>query len=187
MDRKLIWSDDFSDLERWMIRKHEHGQVVNDIHSEERKHLLAKAFLAADNSGCRLKYKFKTSGNDAVMITRGSLDIRGGMILSIEVNGDGLGGKFFVVLTEGSGEKHIFQTMPLIDWHGVKHLTFNIDSLRQPQLRGVVDSFHWEGDGNQSLNDPITAITIGISTPCDSCQMEGEIQLSRLEITAEKP
>ena len=134
----------------------------------------------AQSTVYRLRYRFASKGHDAIMMTLRGLEIEGAQRLSVGVAGDAPQLELFVVLEESSGEKHLVRSLTPVNWEGMKTIDFDLEPLRKAPPKHSVGPDHWEGDGNQVLDDPIVAITIGFHDRPDAWMGSGEIHVGQV-------
>ena len=100
--------------------------------------------------------------------------------MQLTVWGDQSGHELFIVLTDAGGEQHLLATRTILDWEGPRRITLDLDPLRHPPPKLVVTCDHWGGDGNQVLDDPVTAVTIGIHDRPDDREGRGRVRVADL-------
>jgi len=176
-ERETVFADEFQDLTAWKTACQRNGEEVADIAGNTLK-------PAADGWVC-LNYEFGTDFEDSVYITR-ETNIGAGTVLSLDVDGDNSGHQLFAVLMDSDGESH-FVLLPAITWQGRKTIRQNIAGLaNQPDAPGARSAIHWGGDGNQVLEYPIRAVTVGVSDKTDQFTGRGSIGLKNVRLLKTK-
>ncbi|MDD5484370.1 MAG: carbohydrate binding domain-containing protein, partial [Kiritimatiellae bacterium] len=131
--------------------------------------------------GLKLRYVFTSAKHDAVMLTADA-SIAGGTMLALRVYGDGSGHELDAVLYDKSGEAH-YLPLGLVYWRGWKTVYKSFaDLIRGPESKWDVSCEHWGGDKNQTLELPITRVTIGLNDQPDGFKGKGEITFGWLKI-----
>ena len=179
--RMVLWQDDCHDPKAWQVTCHRDGQVVT---KQTRRPALTRVVLPDGRAALRLAYRFPTRGHDAMLLTQRGLSVSGAARLELEVEGDGSGHRLFAVLTEASGEQHLVQPAQPINWKGLRTIFFDVASLRRTPKPHAVEPYHWGGDGNQKLDDPIIAVTIGIDDQPDTFVGDGCLHLGAVRLLA---
>jgi len=176
---RVMCSVSFEDPKIWKLSAH-----VNEEPTElpEGVKIQSEAKYMCDGKpGLRLNYVFPSAKHDAVMLTT-DLSISGGALLGLRVYGDGSGHELFAVLFDKSGEAHYLPIGPVY-WRGWKTVYKSIAGLCEPPAsKWDVSCKHWGGDENQTLEFPITRITIGLNDQPDMFQGKGEITFGWLKI-----
>lgn len=178
-----IFQDDFAHTNLWELSSHLNGAPVAAQEAGPSHPSLSPQVAHEGKPSCRVAYDFATAAHDATMITRRDLKIEGAIVLRLQVHGDESGHTLFCVLTEASGEQH-YAPIGHVIWTGWKTLNADLGLLRIPPRKHAVGPNHWGGDGNQILDDPITAITIGVNDKPDSSVGQGSVQFASLELLA---
>jgi len=129
----------------------------------------------------KLKYQFPSAKHDAVMLTT-DVSIPSGKTIGLRIYGDGSGHALFVVLIDNSGEAHYLPIGPA-SWRGWQTVNVSLVGLcNGPASKWDVSCNHWGGDGNQTLEFPITRISVGLNDQPDEFQGEGEIIFGWLKV-----
>jgi len=176
---KEVYSLSFDDPKSWKLEAH-----VNEVPAgvpEGVKMESDAKYMCDGKPGLRLNYSFPTKKHDAVMLTS-DVSIPGGTWLGLNVYGDGSKHELFVVLTDKSGEAHYLPIGP-VDWQGWKTVYKSLAALcKGPPNKWYVTSNHWGGDKTQTLEFPITRITVGLNDKPDEFQGKGEIGFGWLKV-----
>jgi len=82
--------------------------------------------------------------------------------MRIELESDGSGNKFFVIVHDRSGEQHLVADVVLM-WQGWQEFGVDLDAFleRPANMQRLVT--RWGGDGDQAIGFPITAVDIGVA------------------------
>ena len=176
---KEIYSMSFGDPKPWKLSAH-----VNEALTElpEGVGIQSDAKHICDGKpGLRLNYVFPSAKHDAVMLTT-DVSLSGGTLFTLRVCGDGSGQELFAVLFDKSSEAHYLPIGPVY-WRGWKTVYKSIaDLCKGPASKWDVSCKHWGGDKNQTLDFPITRISIGLNDQPDSFKGKGEITFGWMKV-----
>ncbi|MDD5484289.1 MAG: carbohydrate binding domain-containing protein [Kiritimatiellae bacterium] len=176
---KETYSLTFENPAAWKLSAH-----VNEKPAEAPKDCAAQSDdknPCEGKPGLKLKYVFTSVKHDAVLLTADA-SIAGGTMLALRVYGDGSGHELDAALYDKSGEAHYLPLGPVY-WRGWKTVYKSFaDLIRGPESKWDVSCEHWGGDKNQTLELPITRVTIGLNDRPDGFKGKGEITFGWLKI-----
>lgn len=174
-----LFADDFGEPALWHATEHADDEVAAapavSLESDS-------AVLQDGRATARMRYRFASKRHDAIMATRRDLEIRNARVLRVTVAGDSPQLELFVVVEERSGERHLLRPVVPLTESGFRTVSFDLAPLRAAPPRHAVGPDHWGGDGNQVLDDPIVAITVGVHDRPDTWMGSGVVHLSRVEV-----
>jgi hypothetical protein len=131
-------------------------------------------------TGVSLEYDFKRDARFESRFVRVPFEVgaRCGE-LRLELEGDGSGNKFFVVLHDRSGEQHVVVDVPVM-WRGWQEFGVELGAFLDAPANMERLVTRWGGDGNQQLDFPVTAIDIGMAKRGARSGDRGRVRFRRL-------
>ena len=176
---KELYSMPFDDPKLWKVSAH-----VNEAPME----LPEGVSIQKDGKhecegkpGLKLNYRFMSPKHDAILLTS-AVSIPGGSLLALRVYGDGSGHELDAVLFDKNGEAH-YLPIGTVCWHGWNTVYKSFGGLcLGPANKRHVSCKHWGGDNNQTLEFPITRITVGLNDQPDEFKGKGEITFGWLKV-----
>ena len=126
-----------------------------------------------------IRYKFTTSGHDALMFDLVKR-IDSCKKISMEITSDGKGHRLFFVLTDKSGEAHLTGKPIILNFKGRRKFNMVIPLPREEPY-SILDSI-WGGDGNQHLDLPLKSLTVVLDDSPDASMDSGVIAIKNLKI-----
>ena len=115
----------------------------------------------ARSGAAALAYQFTSSRVFESCFVRLPVEAARGDTLLMDVEGDGSGNGFFVIVHDASGEQHL-ATAAGLSWAGWQDVGVNLKTFLQGPAKTERLAIHWGGDQNQKIDFPIKAIDIGV-------------------------
>jgi hypothetical protein len=100
-------------------------------------------------------------------------------MMSINIDGDKSNNNLFVILHDKSGEQHLIFKKQII-WKGFQTVKIEFSDFLKSPKQFEVKSTHWDGDKNQKIDYPITAIDIGVGKTQKAIISKGRYKINTI-------
>lgn len=135
--------------------------------------------VAVDKATAFLSYDFSDSKDFRGTFLRLPVNVESAKRICLNVEGDGSRNKFFIIVHDKSGEQHLVESRTL-SWDGAHEIKVDIQNFLVPPPERVIEATHWDGDKNQKIDFPITALDIGVCSREKAIKQSGRIGISDL-------
>jgi len=152
------------------------GKILEDY---KFKTIEEKGMPIINESSVSLTYDFTDDKDFRGTFLRIPVSVEKADKICLMLDGDVSKNRFFIIVHDKSGEQHLIQSMPLI-WSGTRVIKVDLKRFFQAPPERVIEATHWNGDKNQKIDFPITALDIGVCKREKALKQSGRIGISNL-------
>ena len=106
--------------------------------------------------------------------------------IRLDLDADNSTHTFFIIIHDQSGEQHLV-VKTYLGWQGWQELGVNLESFLTSPDNKARTALHWDGDGNQKIDFPITAMDVGIAKRGRSNNGSGALRLKNVRFVDYSP
>jgi len=135
--------------------------------------------LSIGASNVFLSYDFSDSTDFRSTFLNLPVNVESARRICLNIEGDNSQNRFFIIIHDKSGEQHLVEGRS-ISWNGPHEIKVDIECFFKAPPERVIEATHWDGDKNQKINFPITALDIGVCKREKALKQSGRIGISNL-------
>ncbi len=156
------------------------GGMMHEDHDLNEQEIPRQELALDTPSGTgTIDYDFSRDAVFQSRFVRIPLNIGQSDMILLDLHGDNSGNNVFVIVHDASGEQHLALLTGLA-WSGWQDVGVNLQPLLASPGQYERQAIHWDGDRNQRVDFPITALDLGVVKRDGRTRDRGRVQFRRI-------